>query len=115
MAGITGTILLCLSLFLVLSAAITLRNGGMTVLPPKAPRHLITRGPFRYTRNPIYLGYIMTLAAFGLLAADAWFFIAAIAAAVVMTFASIHREEIHLLARFGSEFERYCRRTPRWL
>lgn len=110
-----GVCILLLSVFLAIWAVVTLRSNNTAIMPTRAAQHLITRGPFRLTRNPIYLGYIAMLAGCGLLAADAWFFIAAIAAVAVMTFVSIRREEMHLLARFGAEFERYSRRTPRWL
>ncbi len=114
-ATIFGLSLLGASLLLDIWAALTLRTGGTAVLPHKAASHLVTRGPFRFTRNPIYLGYILILAGCGLMAADAWFFIAAIVSIMLMTFMSIRREEMHLLARFGGRFEDYCRATPRWL
>lgn len=111
----TGVGLIAASLALEIWAVLTLRAGDTAILPNRAARHLVTRGPFRLTRNPIYLGYIMTLAGFGMLVGDAWFFIAAIAAVLAMTLISIRREEMHLLARFGADFERYSRRTPRWI
>lgn len=115
LSGAVGAALVASSLLLAIWAVVTLRASGTAVLPNRPARHLVTRGPFRFTRNPIYLAYILTLVGCGFLTADAWFFIAAIAAAAVMTFVSVRREEMLLLARFGSEFERYCRRTPRWL
>lgn len=114
-ALLSGLFLLGASLLLDIWAALTLRAGGTAVLPHKAASHLVTRGPFHFTRNPIYLGYILILAGCGLMAADAWFFIAAILSVVLMTLVSIRREEMHLLARFGGRFEDYCRATPRWL
>lgn len=110
-----GAAVFAFALFLEIWAVFTLRSSETAILPNRPARHLVTRGPFRFTRNPVYLGYVLMLAGCGLLAADAWFFIAAIAVVVAMTFVSIRREEMHLLARFGAKFERYCRHTPRWL
>lgn len=112
---VLGIALLAGSLLLAVAAVLTLKQASTAVLSHRRALHLVTRGPFRITRNPVYLGYIMALAGCGLLAADAWFFIAAILITIVMTFASVRCEEMHLLARFGMEFERYCQRTPRWL
>jgi protein-S-isoprenylcysteine O-methyltransferase Ste14 len=77
--------------------------------------HLVTSGPYRFTRNPVYLGYTLAMIGTGLLAGNLW--TAAIAAlTAVLTHAWIIRsEEKHLLARFGFEFECYCRRTRAWL
>lgn len=110
-----GIALLAGSLFLIVAALLALKQANTPVMSHRRALHLVTRGPFRVTRNPVYLSYIMTLAGCGLLAADAWFFIAAMLVTVLMTFASVRREEMLLLARFGTEFERYCQRTPRWL
>lgn len=112
---VVGATLVAFAIFVEVWAAFTMRGGDTAILPNRPARHLITRGPFRFTRNPIYLGYILTLVGCGLVTSDAWFFIAAIVTVMVMTMISIRREEMHLLARFGAEFERYCRRTPRWL
>ncbi|TCU09992.1 phospholipid methyltransferase [Rhizobium sullae] len=39
----------------------------------RATAHLVTRGPFRYTRNPIFLGYTLATIAFGLMMGNSWF------------------------------------------
>lgn len=93
----------------------TLLESGTTIMPHRATAHLVTRGPFRYTRNPIYLGYTLATVAFGLMTANSWFYVAAVFAAIVTTFVAIRREERHLQARFGCDFESYCRRTRRWI
>lgn len=74
----------------------TLLESGTTIMPHRATAHLVTRGPFRYTRNPIYLGYTLATVAFGLMTANSWFYVAAVFAAIVTTFVAIRREERHL-------------------
>ena len=61
-----------------------------------------------------YRTTVITLA-IGFLTGNAWFFVAAIGAAIVTTVIAIRKEEMHLLARFGIDFERYCQRTRRWI
>jgi Putative protein-S-isoprenylcysteine methyltransferase len=82
-------------------------------MPNRSPSQLLTHGPYRFTRNPIYLGYTASTIAFGLILDNPWFLIAAFAAAVVTSQIVIRREEMHLLAWFGVEYERYCRITRR--
>lgn len=100
---------------LVLWAWITLFRYRAIVLSSQASTHLVTCGPFRLTRNPIYLGYtVLTLGA-GLVSGNGWIPVAALVAAGATHLYVIRKEEMHLLARFGFEFERYCRRTRAWI
>lgn len=78
-------------------------------------RHLITDGPYRYSRNPIYLGLTLLMVASGLILGNGWLMIAAPVAAILTTLIAIRYEELNLLMRFGVDFERYCRRTRRWI
>ena len=72
---------------------------------------LVTDGPFRYTRNPLYLGNILMAAGFGALAPLwGWIFIVAATAAYVL--ALIRWEEFAMRLRYGDAFEQYARRVP---
>ncbi|MCA1971152.1 MULTISPECIES: methyltransferase family protein [Ciceribacter] len=110
-----GALLVAVALFLDLWAIKTLVEYRTTVMPHRGAQRLVTSGPFRYSRNPIYLGYTLITLAIGFLTGNAWFFVAAIGAAIVTTVIAIRKEEMHLLARFGIDFEHYCQRTRRWL
>lgn len=110
-----GGLLIVLAIGLDLWALKTLWASHTTVLPHRCASRLVTDGPFRFTRNPIYLGYTLMTIAFGLITGNAWLFVAAVAAATCTTLFAIRCEEMHLLARFGIDFERYCKRTRRWI
>ena len=84
-------------------------------MPHRCATHLVTCGPFRYSRNPIYLGYTLMTTGIGLVLGNGWFLVGALIAALVTSYLAIRREESHLLSRFGFEFERYCRTTRRWI
>jgi len=77
--------------------------------------HLVTSGPYRYTRNPVYLGYTLAMMGIGLFTGNLWMAIVAALTAIVTHAWIIRSEEKHLLARFGFEFECYCRRTRAWI
>lgn len=111
----TGALLIVVAIALDLWALKTLWSHHTTVLPHRSATRLVTDGPFRYTRNPIYLGYTILTVAIGLMTGNPWFFLAALVAAVVTTSIAIRCEEAHLLARFGADYERYCKRTRRWI
>lgn len=93
----------------------TLLERHTAVLPHRCATCLVTCGPFRFTRNPIYLGYTLAMIGLGLMTLNPWFFVMAIGTVIVTTLFAIRNEERHLLSRFGFEFERYCRHTTRWL
>ena len=77
--------------------------------------HLVTSGPYRFSRNPVYLGYALVMLGAGLVTGSLWL-VAGTVVTVAVTHAWIVRsEEKHLLARFGFEFECYCRRTRPWI
>lgn len=110
-----GAGLVLLALTLDLWALVTLRMGQTTIMPHRRSAHLVTNGPFRFSRNPIYLGYTLMTIAIGFLSSNGWYFVAALTAAVATWVIAIRAEENHLLARFGFEFERYCRHTRCWI
>lgn len=110
-----GVLLTVLAVWLDVWAMKTLLEGKTTVMPYRCTQHLVTRGPFRFTRNPTYLGYTLITVGFGLLTGNPWFLVAALTAAVATDLIAIRHEELHLLSRFGCEFEFYCRHTRRWL
>ncbi len=102
---------------IILAALGAFRIAKTTVNPvhPDAAAQLVTGGIFRLSRNPMYLGFAMLLAAgalaLGNIAALAMpaLFIAAI------TYLQIIPEEATLRAKFGAAYEQYCARTRRWL
>lgn len=93
----------------------TLLDRHTAVMPYRCATCLVTCGPFRFTRNPIYLGYTLIMVGIGLMTLSPWFFVMAAAAVTLTTLFAIRNEELHLLSRFGFEFERYCRYTTRWI
>lgn len=90
---------------------------GTTITPrvePPSGAALHTGGAYRVSRHPIYSGLLLAAAGLAVLRRRpeplvAW------AALVAVLDAKTRREERHLLARFGAEYERYRRRTPRLL
>jgi protein-S-isoprenylcysteine O-methyltransferase Ste14 len=89
--------------------------SNAAVVPNRTSPYLVTRGPFRFSRNPTYLGYTLATIGFALLTGNPWLVVAALSAAATTDVIAIRHEELCLLARYGCEFESYCRHTRRWL
>jgi protein-S-isoprenylcysteine O-methyltransferase Ste14 len=92
-----------------------MRRAGTTVRPDRGTDHLVTDGPFSFTRNPLYLAGTMLVLGIGLVSGIAWFLLLAILAAFTVQKVTIGREERHLQARFGETYLDYARRVRRWI
>jgi protein-S-isoprenylcysteine O-methyltransferase Ste14 len=104
-----------LGISLIFWALKTLLRHHTSVLSTRSTAHLVTSGPFRLTRNPVYLGYTLIMLSLGLMTGSFWLIAASVVSGALIHLYVIRREEKHLLARFGFEFERYCRRTRAWI
>jgi protein-S-isoprenylcysteine O-methyltransferase Ste14 len=105
--GIGGIVLIGWSL-------IELRRHRTTVRPDAAATTLVTSGPFRVWRNPIYMGDVLILLGLAQALLDIWFVILAVVFALALLPLAILPEERHLEARFGAEYLDYKARTRRW-
>ena len=110
-----GLLLAAAGLALDLATILAFRHHRTTVLPHRGATSLITDGPFRYSRNPIYVGNTLVVAGAGLAFGVAWLLPAALAGALATQKLAISREEQHLALRFGKDWQDYAARTPRWL
>lgn len=92
-----------------------LKQGRGTPAPVDPPKELVAVGFYRYTRNPMYVGVLLMLAGHFL-----WFgFWNLLIYAVIIFFAFntfiAYYEEPTLKRKFGTAYEEYCQRVPRWL
>jgi protein-S-isoprenylcysteine O-methyltransferase Ste14 len=89
--------------------------GRGTPAPIDAPKRVVVRGLYRYTRNPMYVGVLTVIA--GLAALHRSVPVATYAAVVAAGFHLfvLLYEEPHLRRLFGAEYEAYCARVGRWL
>lgn len=114
-ARLAGIALCAAGLSLMVWAVATLSRHRTTVLPHKGAAWLVTDGPFRFRRNPIYKGEVMVLLGTALLTANAWFAVCAALFALLVTWLAILPEERHLEAKFGQAYLNYKARTRRWI
>ncbi len=89
--------------------------GKGTPLPMDAPRHLVVRGLYRYTRNPMYLGVLLIVLGWSCVFAELWLVAYAAAVALLVHIFVVFYEEPTLLRSFGAEYQAYCQSVSRWL
>jgi len=85
------------------------------IMPRNAPKALLVTGPYRFTRNPIYLAMLLLLIAWGLYLGALSAILPVAAFPVLITRRFIAGEEAGLRKAFGPEAEHYLATTPRWL
>jgi protein-S-isoprenylcysteine O-methyltransferase Ste14 len=102
-------------------AAAALRTWGTAYLNPEVmvdmrmhTTRLVADGPYRYVRNPLYLGNILLGVGFGLMSSRVGFFILVLGM-IFFDYRLILREEAGILASQGESYRAYCAAVPRLL
>jgi len=110
-----GALLVLFAIGLFVSAVRTFRTAG-TPVPGNQPTTTIVRtGPYRFSRNPIYLAFSLFQLGIALWMNSLWLVATLLAAVAVMSFVVIPKEERYLQARFPSEYSPYKASVRRWL
>lgn len=112
---ICGIALTIIAPALALSALITMKAAGTNVDPAKPALTIVRGGPFRFTRNPMYLALCLLQFALGFFLNDWITLLFAIPVILTLYYGVILREERYLTAKFGEPYVEYKRQVRRWL
>jgi protein-S-isoprenylcysteine O-methyltransferase Ste14 len=83
--------------------------------PHQPTTALVIKGPYRFTRNPIYLGFLLIYLGLTLLGGTLWGLIASPFLIWTVTHAVIHFEEKYLVEKFGESYRQYMSRVRQWI
>ena len=96
-------------------AALFLREGTQLNPTSTANRKLVTSGPFKLTRNPMYLGLVIVTLGVAIWV-GAWpMFLAPVAIFATTNWVHIPFEEAKMRRQFGEAFDAYARKVRRWI
>jgi protein-S-isoprenylcysteine O-methyltransferase Ste14 len=111
-----GAVVLATGAMLALAsiAAFVVRGRG-TPAPFDPPRVFVATGPYRFIRNPMYVGGWLALVGLGIVEHSAAMVAFSIAWLGLAHAFVVGYEERTLAERFGGDYLDYCRRVPRWL
>jgi protein-S-isoprenylcysteine O-methyltransferase Ste14 len=87
-------------------------GGGPGIAIP--PDRIVATGPYRWVRNPMYLGHLIFLAGVALLLRS-WLAAAVLALHAVWFDRRVRDDERRLAGLFGEPYREYCRRVKRWI
>jgi protein-S-isoprenylcysteine O-methyltransferase Ste14 len=114
-AGWLGAIVFVLALALVAWAISTMMRAGSNVPTNLPATTIVDAGPYRFTRNPIYLGMVLGLIGLAIAFNSLWLLMTLALFALVIRYGVITREEAYLERKFGDVYRRYRARVRRWL
>ena len=97
------------------AAFIEFRKAKTTILPHGSVSNIISSGIFRFTRNPIYLGFLLMVIGFPLNYGSIWGIIAAPFFVTTMNRLVIEKEEAYLEKKFKEEYTSFKSSVRRWL
>lgn len=114
-ARIAGVALLVAGALLARSAKAAMNRVGTNVRPDRPTTALALDGPYRRTRNPIYIAGLTVCLGVACLVNSLWSFLLMIPLALLIHFGVVLREERYLTAKFGDSYRALLARVPRWL
>ncbi len=110
-----GSILAAAILGLGLWSVLLVRRSGQSENPWKPTTEIITRGPFRFTRNPMYLQMVLVCLGFSILLWNVWILALTPVCIWALTSLVTSPEEAYLERKFGETYLGYKRSVRRWL
>jgi protein-S-isoprenylcysteine O-methyltransferase Ste14 len=113
---LVGIALVAVAFIPPLSAVVLFRRAGTEIDPTSASnKALITEGPYRFTRNPMYLGLVILTLGLAIWI-GAWpMFMAPVALFATANWVHIPFEEAKMRRQFGAAYDDYVRRVRRWI
>jgi protein-S-isoprenylcysteine O-methyltransferase Ste14 len=112
---VCGILFITLAPTLALSALITMKAAGTNVDPANPAVAIVRGGPFRFTRNPMYLALCLLQVALGFFLNDWLTLLFAVPLALIFHYGVVLREETYLSAKFGEPYLHYKREVRRWI
>jgi protein-S-isoprenylcysteine O-methyltransferase Ste14 len=97
------------------AGSLSLRLAGTAFDPMKPTTRLLTKGVFRWSRNPTYLGLTLAYVGVALLGSSVWSLVLLPVVLALFQRQVIRREEQYLTRLFGATYEAYARRVRRWV
>lgn len=112
---VPGIVLIVAGLALALWCAALFLRAGTGIQPHHPSTAIVTAGPYRFSRNPIYVALTAVSVGIALWANSAWMLGLIVPTLAVMQIGVVDREEKYLEAKFGEEYRAYKAQVRRWI
>ena len=94
---------------------ITQKRAGTDPIPFNPSTRIVSHGLYRFSRNPMYIGFALWTLAAAILVNSVWMLLAVPIGLVLVNQLVVRREERYLERKFGDEYLSYKRRVRRWI
>ena len=108
-------LILACGVSLVISARIWFTRTGQSPIPWKPTPELILRGPYRFTRNPMYVGVTLVVIGLGIVLNNLWISLFAGPALLAVHFIAVLPEERYLAEKFGESYRSFLAQVRRYV
>jgi protein-S-isoprenylcysteine O-methyltransferase Ste14 len=115
MIRIAGAIAVVCGFLLMATAIGVFKSVGTSLIPMKPSTALAFTGPYRFTRNPMYLGMLLVSGGIALVSNALWPLLTLPIMVIVVNRTVIRREERYLASKFGEPYTTYTSRVRRWI
>jgi protein-S-isoprenylcysteine O-methyltransferase Ste14 len=112
---VMGALLIVAGIALAASARIYFLRTGQSVIPWTPTPELIFRGPYQFTRNPMYVGMTLLTLGLGVALNNLWISLFALPALLIVHVIAVLPEEKYLSEKFGDSYRTYLGRVKRYL
>lgn len=112
---VAGTLIGSLGLALLLTSFGHFKRTGQDVKPWSPTPEIVSRGPYRFSRNPMYVGLCALQMGLGLASSNLWIVLLALPALAVVHFIAVRPEEAYLESKFGEGYLSYKSSVRRYL
>jgi protein-S-isoprenylcysteine O-methyltransferase Ste14 len=112
---VCGIVFVILAPTLALSAFRTMKTAGTNVHPSEPSLTIVRGGPFRFTRNPMYLALCLLQVALGFFLNDWITLLFVVPLVLIFHYGVVLREERYLAAKFGEPYLQYKSQVRRWI
>jgi len=110
-----GVVLIVIAVGIRLWGGQVMGCAGTSIKPTVPTTALVTTGPFRFSRNPLYISVTLLYLGIAIAAQSVWALVLLLVVLAVMQRGVIDREERYLERRFGADYIRYKERVRRWI
>jgi len=114
-AWLPGGVLIICGAALAGSAVWRFKSAGTNVRPDRPVSKFVIAGPYRFTRNPMYLGLALAYAGIAIAGQFVWALVLLPAVVALIQRLAIEPEEAYLKRRFGADYTSYTARVRRWI
>ena len=110
-----GGLVFAVGFALAIWAIVTMRRAGTRIETHKPTTTIVANGPYRFTRNPIYLGMLLGQTGFAIGFDTLWLLATLVPFYLVIRYGVIAREEAYLERKFSAAYLSYKARVRRWV